>query len=201
LFGADESKTVAMDILIVEDDFLLGLSLAEALHEGGHRVLGPASCRVEALGLLAGEAPQLALVDIELRGGDSGIELAAELRRRGVPCVFATGQPEKAREHRGLALGLLAKPYSPAMAVAAAHYIAASYAGEPPARVPAGLELFSAAAWPALARRIEAPETTIAPCGTPSPAALAPPEVAAAAALVPHGESPGEAGVLEGLSG
>ena len=41
-----------MDILIVEDEILLGLLLADALAEVGHRVLGPASCRAEALGLV-----------------------------------------------------------------------------------------------------------------------------------------------------
>src|ERR1700674_6010813 len=102
-----------MDILIVEDEFLLGLLLTEALGDVVHRVLGRASCRAEALGLVSDRTPQLALVDVELRGGESGIELATELRRHGVPCVFTTGQPNKARAHRELALGLVAKPYSP----------------------------------------------------------------------------------------
>src|SRR6266700_3165648 len=41
-----------MDIVIVEDEILLGLLLADALTDVGHRVLGPASCRAEALGLV-----------------------------------------------------------------------------------------------------------------------------------------------------
>src|SRR6266568_4114539 len=93
-----------MDIVIVEDEILLGLLLADALTDVGHRVLGPASCRAEALGLVSDRTPHLALVDIELRDGESGIELAAELRRHGVACVFTTGQPVGARAHRGLEL-------------------------------------------------------------------------------------------------
>jgi len=48
-----------------------------ALTDAGHRVLGPASCRPEATALLASQLPQLAFVDIELRGGDSGIDQPA----------------------------------------------------------------------------------------------------------------------------
>src|ERR1700693_6370619 len=116
-----------MDILIVEDEFLLGLLLTEALGDVGHRVLGPASCRAEALGLLTDGPPRLALVDLELR-------------RHGVPCVFTTGQPARARAHRELALGLVAKPYNPMTILEVVRYFEALHAGERPARVPRGLE-------------------------------------------------------------
>src|SRR5256885_10845337 len=131
-----------MDILIIEDEFLLGVLLADALTDAGHRVRGPASCRAEAIALLADQLPQLAFVDIELRGGDSGIELATELKRRGVPCVFATGQPERAREHRAQALGLIAKPYHPMSLSEAARYFEARLAGGPPPRAPRTPQLF-----------------------------------------------------------
>src|SRR5438067_6985704 len=137
-----------MDTLIVEDETLLGVLLAEALADVGHRVVGPASCRPEALGVLSGRIPQLAFVDVELRAGESGIELAAELRRRGVPCVFTTGQPGRAREHDGLALGLVAKPYNPAIILDVVRYFEAIHAGGRPARVPRGLELFRPDALP-----------------------------------------------------
>ena len=52
-----------MDILIVEDEILLGLMLADTLADVGHRVLGPASGRAEALGLVSDRIPHLAFVD------------------------------------------------------------------------------------------------------------------------------------------
>src|SRR5260370_7108433 len=108
-----------MDILIVEDEILLGLLLADALTDVGHRVLGPASCRAEALGLVSDRTPHLALVDIELRGGESGLALAAELRRDGLACVVPTGQPLRARAHPPLPLPLPHKPSHPPPLLAA----------------------------------------------------------------------------------
>jgi two-component system, response regulator PdtaR len=148
-----------MDILIVEDEVLLGLLLAEALAEVGHRVLGVAASRAEAVALVAGKNPDLALVDIELRGGDSGIELARELSPRGVPCVFTTAQPERARLHGDLAFGLVAKPYDPATIFAAVRYFEALQAGQGPARLPRGLELFAPLV---VAPPIAAPEAVMA---------------------------------------
>ena len=183
-----------MDILIVEDEFLLGLLLAEALGDVGHRVLGPASCRAEALGLLTDRAPRLALVDLELRGGESGIELATELRRHGVPCVFTTGQPNKARAHRELALGLVAKPYNPMTILEVVRYLEALHAGERPARVPRGLEPFTPDVVPVSAVLAETPAPAMVACASPGPAI--------SASLQPPTEQRlGDAGVLEALTG
>jgi len=187
-----------MDILIVEDEILLGLLLAEALADAGHRALGPASCRTEALDLAAAN-PQLALVDIELRDGESGIELAKELARRGVPCLFATAQPEKARQHRTAALGLIAKPCSPAALIEAVRYVEALLAGERPAARPRGLELF--------ASDVSAPESRLAPgapalipllSGSPPPAPRPAVSERSAAPIEPP---LADAGVLEALTG
>src|SRR6266568_250965 len=87
-----------MDIVIVEDEILLGLLLADALTDVGHRVLGPASCRAEALGLVSDRTPHLALVDIELRDGESGTGLAGRLRRPGLlACSRRDSLSERAR--------------------------------------------------------------------------------------------------------
>ena len=182
-----------MDILIVEDEFLLGLLLTEALGDVGHRVLGPASCRAEALGLLTDGPPRLALVDLELRGGESGIELATELRRHGVPCVFTTGQPARARAHRELALGLVPKPYNPMTILEVVRYFEALHAGERPARVPRGLEPFT-------------PDVVPVSAGLAAPAMVACASSGAlpaiSASLPPQPEQrPGDAGVLEALTG
>ena len=186
-----------MDILIVEDEILLGLLLADALAEVGHRVLGPASCRAEALGLVSEGIPHLALIDIELRGGESGIELAMELRRRhGVPCVFTTGQPERARAHRELALGLVAKPYSPTRILEVVRYFETLRAGERPAGVPRGLEPFGPDVVPVSAVLVETPAPAMAACASPGCSPAIP------ASLPTQTEQRlGDAGVLEALTG
>src|SRR6185295_13072476 len=90
------------------------------------------------LQLAEARAQDLALVDIELRRGESGLPLAQELRQRGIPSIFVTGQPRLARAHRALALGLIGKPYLPSQVVSALSWIAAARSGQPPS----GFELF-----------------------------------------------------------
>jgi len=191
-----------MDILIVEDEMLLGLLLADALTDVGHRVLGPASCRAEALGLVSERTPHLALVDIELRGAESGIELAAELRRHGVACVFTTGQPAGARAHRELALGLVEKPYNPMTIVEVVRYFEALHAGERPTRVPRGLEPFGPDVVPVSAALVETPAPTVVPCAGSGVPGAAPSAAAISASLPAQTEQRlGDAGVLEALTG
>jgi len=191
-----------MDILIIEDEFLLGLLLADALTDIGHRVLGPAACRAEALELLSGAAADLAFVDIELRDGESGIELARELGRQGVQCVFATGQPDRAREHPDAAAGLIAKPYSPATVIEVVRYFEALSSGERLARAPRGLELFgreqSATSVGLVDRSAAAIVPSVGP-GIPGPAQPAPTAVSAGFRQAEQGL--GDAGVLEALAG
>ena len=139
-----------MRILLVEDEFLLGGLMAELLSEAGHRVSGPAASINEALAYLAADAPQAALVDLELRGGESGLKLASELAARGIPTVFVTGQPALARANRSLGLGLVSKPYLPATLVAVVSWL--ETAGQGVARPPRGFEAFDAGCWP-LARQ------------------------------------------------
>ncbi|TMJ54620.1 MAG: response regulator [Alphaproteobacteria bacterium] len=191
-----------MDIVIVEDEILLGLLLADALTDVGHRVLGPASCRAEALGLVSDRTPHLALVDIELRDGESGIELAAELRRHGVACVFTTGQPVGARAHRELALGLVEKPYNPTTILEVVRYFEALHAGERPAGVPRGLELFGPDALPVSLGLLDTSAPAVVPCAGSGAPGAAPSAAAISASLPAQSEQRlGDAGVLEALTG
>ena len=131
-----------MRILVVEDEFLLAALIADTLTAAGHEVSGPAARIGEALQLTEANGPEMAIVDLELRGGDSGIELARELQARGIPSVFATGQKGLARANRGLALGLVPKPYLPATLLLVVSWVEAAREGMQPARAPRGFEPF-----------------------------------------------------------
>ena len=76
-------------VLVVEDEFLIALDLEQLLRRHGWRVLGPAATVAAALRLLAGETPDVALLDVNL-GGELVTPVAAELRARGVPFVLAS---------------------------------------------------------------------------------------------------------------
>lgn len=103
-----------MLILIVEDDLIVAWSLAEALRESGHTIVGPTASSREALELSACYAPRLALLDITLDGQAEGITLARRLKNEmNIASVFMTAQPTLARANADAALGLIEKPYLP----------------------------------------------------------------------------------------
>jgi two-component system, response regulator PdtaR len=83
-------------VLVVEDEFLIAMDLELLLRRHGWRVLGPAATVAEALRLLRSETPDVALLDINLRG-EPVTPVAEELRARGVPLVLAS-----AYDSRGL---------------------------------------------------------------------------------------------------
>lgn len=132
-----------MVILIVEDEFLIALGLQVALRLGGHRVIGPAATADEALKLADAEPPEMAFVDINIRGDRDGIAAARALtQRHAISCVFLTAQVDLARSAKDVALGVIEKPYDLLDIVCAADVVAAIRKGEEPSTVPGYLELF-----------------------------------------------------------
>lgn len=103
-------------ILVVEDEALIALDIAETLSDAGYEVVGIAPrCRT-ALEYVEKNRPDLVLVDVQLAGTHNGVETAAMIRQRyGIPCLFVSSQP--ARElaiHAAAtdAVGWLPKPAS-----------------------------------------------------------------------------------------
>ena len=76
--------------MVVEDQYLVAEEMRRMLLALGGDVVGPVARTGPALELLASEAVDLALLDINL-GPDDAYPLAAELMRRDVPFFFATG--------------------------------------------------------------------------------------------------------------
>jgi DNA-binding response OmpR family regulator len=77
-------------ILIVEDEPLTGLTLAEMLNEEGHRTIGPIASRKEALDVLERTRPDCVVLDLSLSDGFSA-GLGRELRARGTPFIVFSG--------------------------------------------------------------------------------------------------------------
>lgn len=134
-----------MRVLIVEDDPLIAMLLVDSLADAGHEVVGPAATMAEALALCGASTPDLALLDIDLRDGSSGLDVArALLDRWGVRSIFASGQVVEARQARGAALGYVRKPYALRTVVRGIEVARQVMDGAEPRAVPAGFELFSA---------------------------------------------------------
>ena len=104
-------------ILIVEDETLIALELEEMLAELGYEVAGTAGSHAQAMALCAqAPHPDLALMDINIRGDIDGIETARLIRDRfAIPSVFLTAYSDPstlARATESGALGYLLKPFS-----------------------------------------------------------------------------------------
>lgn len=133
-----------MLVLVVEDEPVIAASIEWELLAAGHEVLGPASGAADAEALAARQAPDLALVDINLAGHDEGVELARTLKRRhGVHSLFVTGQAAQARQNSDAALGVLVKPFAFEALVACLPVAAELIRGRRPSNTPRGLEIFA----------------------------------------------------------
>lgn len=134
-----------MRILLIEDDAIIAMAAEAALTEAGHVVLGPYSTLPAALAAGRLGAPDIALVDINLAGGQEGVAIARALMDQlGVRSLFATGQPNIARENKDAAIGVLEKPYTDG-ALREAMPVALAVLGggaPPPPNIPHGLQLF-----------------------------------------------------------
>ncbi len=134
-----------MKLLVVEDDPLIGPAVKAVLENAGYTVVGPLRDATKAARLGARENPDLALVDVNLAGGENGLTLARRLwEDNGVPSLLMTGFDHHAEEARSFAMGLLRKPVMPDALVDAIGTLGEILAGLRPSAVPATLELFHA---------------------------------------------------------
>jgi two-component system, response regulator PdtaR len=135
-----------MRILVVEDEALIALELIDSLQCEGHEVVGPATTMAEALALCEMGPPELALLDIGLQDGSSGVDVARTIFERwGVLSIFASGQIMEARQARDIALGYIGKPYMPETVLRSIEVVREIMSGGKPTSVPVGFELFRAA--------------------------------------------------------
>jgi CheY-like chemotaxis protein len=81
----------ALRVLIVEDEAMIAMLLAEVLRELGHTVCATEATEAGAVAAAARHQPDLMIVDDELRRG-SGIAAVEQISRSGfIPHVFVTG--------------------------------------------------------------------------------------------------------------
>lgn len=103
-----------LHILIVEDDSVIALDLAENFAGAAAIVIGPVNTVDDALKTIAqAERLDAAVVDLNLFG-ELAFPVADMLLERGVPFVFATGLDASEIPMRYAAIGHCAKPVEPA---------------------------------------------------------------------------------------
>lgn len=117
-----DMKREALNVLVVEDDAETAATLTEMLDEAGHRVIGPFHSAETAEAATALHPIDLALLDINLSGQASGVDLARSLKNSwGVPVIFLSGDVSQAARHADMAAAMIIKPYSTADVLSAIH--------------------------------------------------------------------------------
>jgi len=97
-----------VDVLVAEDDPMIGTLLVELLENMGFRVCGIARTHREAVDAALKLKPDWMLVDARL-GCDSGVDAMAEIERSGkIPHVFMSGSHVEGLRHAPLLL----KPFT-----------------------------------------------------------------------------------------
>ena len=111
-----EATMPNLNVLIVEDDTLVGMGLRAHLEKLGHHVIAQASNGPEATKYFNEAKPDLVLMDIRLDQTD-GIELASQLlEQRRVPMIIVSAYSDKELIERAAEAGVYGYLVKPATA-------------------------------------------------------------------------------------
>lgn len=130
-------------VLIVEDEILVAMDMEAVALDLGLECVGIAADTPSALDLAA-KGADIALVDINLRDGETGIEIGQRLvREHGVTVVFMTANPSLLGDGVAGAIGVLPKPCSIRDSASVLRYAVQRREGRaPPLPAPQALRLF-----------------------------------------------------------
>ncbi len=121
-------------ILIVEDDYFVGLQNEDMLTKAGFSVVGVATTGDYALALAAREKPDLVLMDIRLAHSGDGVDTAIKLlQKHRIRSIFVTAHADPAIRSRAVSarpLGWLIKPFTAAALVKAVREALVAKRGE-----------------------------------------------------------------------
>lgn len=104
---------MAGSVLIIEDEPLIAMMLADFLEILGHAIVGPHDSVAGGVAAIRAGGISAAIIDITLRGGETSLALAAALDAASIPFAVTTGHDD-ARALSPAAAGrpLLAKPFT-----------------------------------------------------------------------------------------
>jgi DNA-binding NtrC family response regulator len=103
------SDLSGLRVLVVEDSWDVATGLKMLLEAWGADVVGPAATATEAEQLVSERAPQVALVDINLRNGEQSYALIDRLHEQGIRLVVISGYADVSRA-KEKAAAILQKP-------------------------------------------------------------------------------------------
>ncbi len=131
-----------MHVLIVEDEPLIAASVEDALSGAGISTRSAANA-AEALALAERIRFDLALLDVRLGYGESGLMLAEMLlESHAMPTLLLTGLSDLPHHVGAFVLGVLHKPFTGQDVVAAVHAVRRVVAGQAVEQQPHNLTFY-----------------------------------------------------------
>ena len=113
---SDKGLLAALNVLVVEDDFLQSEEICLCIADAGAIILGPASTVKAAVAIINMNGVDVATVDINLGDGPT-FEVAGLLLRLKVPFLFVTGYDCRTMPEEFQHIVCLDKPFSEAALV------------------------------------------------------------------------------------
>lgn len=98
-----------MRVFICEDNPIIAMMLEDLVADLGHTVVGMADAAGPALRACLEAGAELALVDLDLADGATGLDLVGRLAGHGVPSIIVSGQTGSV-PHGHRAAALVPKP-------------------------------------------------------------------------------------------
>jgi len=83
-------------VLVVEDEIIIADNICNVIEKLGYTALEPAINYTEASELIKSESPDIAILDIQLSGSKTGIDLANDIQEENkFPFIFLTSNADK----------------------------------------------------------------------------------------------------------
>jgi len=115
--GTDAAGLSGLRVLLVEDSWHVGVALRRLLQVWGADVVGPAATTADAERLISEHVPDVALIDVNLRGGELAYGMIDSLHDRGIRVVVISGYADVSPA-QGKAAAFLQKPVNEAQLLA-----------------------------------------------------------------------------------
>jgi two-component system, response regulator PdtaR len=99
-------------IYIVEDEVIISIFIKMYLEKKGFNVLGTSTNGTQALDIILDKKPDIIILDVSLKGGLNGIEVAHMIYEHYHPkIIFVTGLEERALRDVKIKYTYLRKPF------------------------------------------------------------------------------------------
>jgi CheY-like chemotaxis protein len=115
---AESGCLSGLRVLVVEDSWHVATAIESLLRSFGAEVAGPVASTAHAERLLAEQLPDVAIVDINLRGGELAYDLIDKLNDLAVRVIVVSGY-SALRLHQHKVAAVLQKPVTEAELLAA----------------------------------------------------------------------------------